>query len=145
MNMQSTTNSLKNTDDNDFINTYSLKDRLFDLEGQLNDILMTVNTHKTEGKQLMIQKLAISEMLNTKSNDVEITLLEEINKVDTEINKHFHHQNIENKRIKDHITKVKTENTALHNQLKYLEKRIDQMWKLVGVEINPDLVSSDIK
>lgn len=77
-------------------------------------------------------------MLNTKSTEVGNTLSEEIEKINMEIDKHFNHQNIENKRVKDLITKVKTENTALTNQLKYLEKRIDEIWKLVGVEIPYD-------
>lgn len=132
-NKQQTGYSYKTGDD--FINTYTLKDRVNDLEHQVSEIITKLNLHKNETNQLIMQKFSIEEMLKTKGDEVDTTLSEEINKVNMEIEKHVHHQNIENKRIWDLITKVKTDNTALTNKLKCLHNRLDEIWRQVGLEI----------
>jgi chromosome segregation ATPase len=69
-----------------------------------------------------------------KTHEVKNTLLQELNKVEDEMKRHFSHQTSENSRLQQQITSLKAEKTALQNQLIALQRRISDLEMQVGTD-----------
>lgn len=126
-----------------FINSYSLDDRAQLLDIELSEIFESISKYNTEKNSLNIQNNTISNILHLKGNEVDSTLKEEIEKIDIELTKHFDHQKIENNRIRNFIDQIKIENVTLTNQIRDINKRINELWNVVGLEINHNNEDSD--
>ncbi len=123
-------------EEQEIINTYSLKDRICELEIQLYDMLQTTEQHSKDFTQLLLQKKAINENLENKGIDVKKTIDSEIGKVLSELQKHFAHQKKENERLDLAIKSAKQENVNLNKDLNKLEARFFEIWNLVGLEVD---------
>ena len=126
-----TTSSLYKND-NDSSNSASLKGKLTILERSINEIAGEMNTHKNEVSHLKSEKDSIQEQLKSKHHEVKNTLIQDLNKVEEEMKKHFSHQKAENLRLQQQISQLKTEKTVLHSQLITLQRRITDLEMQVG-------------
>ena len=113
-------------------NSASLKGKLGILEESINDIANEMNAHKGEVNNLKFQKDNIQELLKSKHDEVKNTLLQDLNKVEEEMKRHFGHQKAENSRLQQQISQLKTEKTVLQQQLISLQKRIVDLEMQVG-------------
>jgi chromosome segregation ATPase len=69
-----------------------------------------------------------------KTHEVKVNLLQELNKVEDEMKRHFSHQSAENGRLQQQIASLKAEKTALQNQLIALQRRISDLEMQVGTD-----------
>ena len=113
-------------------NSASLKGKLSILEENINDIANEMNSHKGEVSNLKLQKDNIQDLLKSKHDEVKNTLIQDLNKVEEEMKKHFGHQKAENSRLQQQISQLKTEKTVLQQQLISLQKRIIDLEMQVG-------------
>lgn len=91
-----------------------------------------MNTHKKDVTSLKTEKDTLQEMLKLKTHEVKSTLVQELNKVEEEMKRHFSHQKAENSRLQQQISQLKTEKTVLQNQLIALQRRITDLEMQVG-------------
>ena len=62
-----------------------------------------MNTHKKDVTSLKTEKDTLQEMLQLKAREVKSTLVQELNKVEDEMKRHFLHQKAENnKKLAQH-------------------------------------------
>ena len=115
-------------------NAATLKGKLSSLEEQLQLIADEMNTHKKDVVSLKNEKDTLQEILKLKTHEVKNTLLQELNKVEDEMKRHFSHQTSENSRLQQQITSLKAEKTALQNQLIALQRRISDLEMQVGTD-----------
>ncbi len=123
-------------------NAASLKGKLQNLEEAIQQIADEMNMHKKEVTGLKQEKDTLQEMLKLKTHEVKETLLQELHKVNEEMNRHFSHQKAENSRLQQQISQLKTDKTVLQNQLISLQRRISDLEMQVG---NDDMKYSDMK
>jgi len=91
-----------------------------------------MNIHKQDVNNLKNEKDSIQDMLKSKTHDVKTTLLQELNKVEEDMKRHFSHQKAENSRLQQQISQLKTEKTVLQGQLIALQRRISDLEMQVG-------------
>ena len=93
------------------------------------------NAATLKGKLASLEeKDTLQEILKLKTHEVKNTLLQELNKVEDEMKRHFSHQTSENSRLQQQITSLKAEKTALQNQLIALQRRISDLEMQVGTD-----------
>ena len=115
-------------------NAATLKGKLSSLEEQIQLVADEMNTHKKDVVSLKNEKDTLQEILKLKTHEVKNTLLQELNKVEDEMKRHFSHQTSENSRLQQQITSLKAEKTALQNQLIALQRRISDLEMQVGTD-----------
>ena len=115
-------------------NAATLKGKLASLEEQIQLVADEMNTHKKDVVSLKNEKDTLQEILKLKTHEVKNTLLQELNKVEDEMKRHFSHQTSENSRLQQQITSLKAEKTALQNQLIALQRRISDLEMQVGTD-----------
>ena len=115
-------------------NSATLKGKLSSLEEQIQLVADEMNTHKKDVVSLKNEKDTLQEILKLKTHEVKNTLLQELNKVEDEMKRHFSHQTSENSRLQQQITSLKAEKTALQNQLIALQRRISDLEIQVGTD-----------
>ena len=115
-------------------NAATLKGKLASLEEQIQLVADEMNTHKKVVVSLKNEKDTLQEILKLKTHEVKNTLLQELNKVEDEMKRHFSHQTSENSRLQQQITSLKAEKTALQNQLIALQRRISDLELQVGTD-----------
>ena len=115
-------------------NAATLKGKLASLEEQIQLVADEMNTHKKDVVSLKNEKDTLQEILKLKTHEVKNTLLQELNKVEDEMKRHFSHQTSENSRLQQQITSIKAEKTALQNQLIALQRRISDLEMQVGTD-----------
>ena len=93
-----------------------------------------MNGHKKDVIQLKNEKETLQEILKLKTHEVKNTLLQELNKVEDEMKRHFSHQRSENGRLQQQISTLKAEKTVLQNQLIALQRRIADLEMQVGTD-----------
>ena len=113
-------------------NPATLKGKWASLEEQIQLVADEMNTHKNDVISLKNEKDTLQEILKLKTHEVKNTLLQELNKVEDEMKRHFSHQTSENSRLQQQITSLKAEKTALQNQLIALQRRISDLEMQVG-------------
>ena len=113
-------------------NAATLKGKLASLEEQIQLVADEMNTHKKDVVSLKNEKDTLQEILKLKTHEVKNTLLQELNKVEDEMKRHFSHQTSENSRLQQQITSLKAEKAALQNQLIALQRRISDLEMQVG-------------
>ena len=91
-----------------------------------------MNTHKKDVTSLKTEKDTLQEMLQLKAREVKSTLVQELNKIEDEMQRHFSQQKAENSRLQQQISQLKTEKTVLQNQLIALQRRITDLEMQVG-------------
>ena len=115
-------------------NSATLKGKLASLEEQMQIVADEMNAHKKDVVSLKNEKDTLQEILKLKTHEVKNTLLQELNKVEDEMKRHFSHQTSENSRLQQQITSLKAEKTALQNQLIALQRRISDLEMQVGTD-----------
>jgi len=113
-------------------NAASLKGKLQTLEESIQQVADEMNAHKKDVTSLKTEKDSLQEMLKLKTHEVKATLIQELNKVEEEMKRHFSHQKAENSRLQQQISQLKTEKTVLQNQLIALQRRITDLEMQVG-------------
>jgi hypothetical protein len=91
-----------------------------------------MNDHKNDLLKLKSEKEGLQEKLKSRTKDVRESLLQELQKVEEDMNKHFGTQKNENLKLVQHIISLKTEKTSLQNQLIALQRRISDLEMQVG-------------
>lgn len=115
-------------------NAATLKGKLQSLEDQIQLVADEMNSHKKDVVSLKNEKDTLQEILKLKTSEVRGTLLQELNKVEDEMKRHFSHQKSENSRLQQQISSLKAEKTALQNQLMALQRRITDLEMQVGTD-----------
>ena len=115
-------------------NAATLKGKLASLEEQIQLVADEMNNHKKDVVSLKNEKDTLQEILKMKTHEVKNTLLQELNKVEDEMKRHFSHQTSENSILQQQITSLKAEKTALQNQLIALQRRISDLEMQVGTD-----------
>ncbi len=113
-------------------NAASLKGKLHNLEDSVQNVSEEMNGHKRDVNQLKVEKDSLSELLKMRTHEVKSTLLQELNKVEEEMKRHFSHQKAENGRLSQFISQLKTDKTTLQNQLIALQRRMTDLEMQVG-------------
>ena len=113
-------------------NAASLKGKLQNLEDSVQNVSEEMNGHKRDVNQLKVEKDSLSELLKMRTHEVKSTLLQELNKVEEEMKRHFSHQKAENGRLSQFISQLKTDKTTLQNQLIALQRRMTDLEMQVG-------------
>ena len=111
-------------------NAATLKGKLQSLEEQIQSVADEMNGHKKDVTSLKNEKDTLQEILKMKTHEVKVNLLQELNKVEDEMKRHFAHQSSENGRLQQ----LKAEKTALQNQLIALQRRISDLEMQVGTD-----------
>ncbi len=93
-----------------------------------------MNSHKKDVIALKNDKETLQDILKLKTHEVKQTLLQELNKVEDEMKRHFSHQKSENGRLQQQISQLKAEKTVLQNQLIALQRRISDLEMQVGTD-----------
>ena len=73
-------------------NAATLKGKLASLEEQIQLVADEMNNHKKDVVSLKNEKDTLQEILKLKTHEVKNTLLQELNKVEDEMKRHFSHQ-----------------------------------------------------
>ncbi len=115
-------------------NAATLKGKLQSLEEQIQSVADEMNGHKKDVTSLKNEKDTLQEILKMKTHEVKVNLLQELNKVEDEMKRHFAHQSSENGRLQQQIASLKAEKTALQNQLIALQRRISDLEMQVGTD-----------
>ena len=115
-------------------NAATLKGKLQSLEEQIQSVSDEMNGHKKDVTSLKNEKDTLQEILKMKTHEVKVNLLQELNKVEDEMKRHFAHQSSENGRLQQQIASLKAEKTALQNQLIALQRRISDLEMQVGTD-----------
>ena len=80
-------------------NAATLKGKLQSLEEQIQSVADEMNGHKKDVTSLKNEKDTLQEILKMKTHEVKVNLLQELNKVEDEMKRHFSHQTSENGRL----------------------------------------------
>lgn len=128
---QTITSNLPNQN---IVNSNNLKGKLSILEEKIQEIAKEMAQHKAEVIDLKNQKNNLQETLKNKTAKVKTNLLQDIDKVEDEMKRHFAHQTSENGRLQQKITSLKSEKTTLQNQLIALQRRISDLEMQVGTD-----------
>ena len=115
-------------------NPATLKGKLASLEEQIQLVADEMNNHKKDVVSLKNEKDTLQEILKMKNSESKNTLLQELNRVEDEMKRHFSHQISENSRLQQQITSLKAEKTALQTQLIALQRRISDLEMQVGTD-----------
>ena len=129
VNQPTLTNNLPISND---VGSNNLKSKLNILEEKIKEIAIEMAEHKKEVTNLKNQKDRLQETLRNKTAKVTTNLLQDIDKVEDEMKKHFAHQTSENGRLQQKITSLKSEKTSLQNQLIALQRRISDLEMQIG-------------
>ena len=115
-------------------NAATLKGKLSSLENQIQLVGDEINSHKKDVTSLKSEKDTLQDILKLKTKEVKNNLMQELDKVDDEMKRHFAHQSSENGRLQQQIASLKSEKTALQNQLIALQRRISDLEMQVGTD-----------
>ncbi len=113
-------------------NTNSLKGKLATLDMMFDDIYNEMLNYKDELVRLQKEKDEFQADLQSSTKNDKISLLKELDKVMSEMERHFEQQKEENKRLQLKIAKMKTSKTVLQGQLIALQRRITDLEIQVG-------------
>ena len=97
-------NMPNNIQDNNGSNSNNLKSKLSLLEEKIHEIAKEMSQHKTDVLNLKNQKTHLQETLKNKTAKVKSILLQDIDKVEGDMKRHFAHQTSENGRLQQKIT-----------------------------------------
>lgn len=119
---------------NNQTNNATLKGKIQNLEDQLNSTAEELNDHKKDVSGLQLEKNTLQDTLIMKTQEVKNSLLQELDKVEEEMKRHYSHQIAENNRMLQQISALKSEKTTLMNQLIALQRRILDLEQQVGTD-----------
>jgi hypothetical protein len=86
-----------------------------------------LNLHKNDVLSLKQNQNELKIIIENKADTIKETMLDQVKKMDTEMQKHFSQQKAENSRLMQQITQLNGEKTAIQNLLNALKKRIDDI------------------
>ena len=112
----------------------TLKTKIQSLETTIKEIQNSIQDNISDIKELEKEKNEHKEELKQKTEDMNKTLIVELNNVEVEMKKHLSVQKDENTRLQKLITQLKGEKTVLMNKLIALQRRITDMENQVGTD-----------
>ena len=133
--ISNTNSSHSETTGHEFIqvgNTNSLKGKLSTLDMMFDDIYNEMLNYKDELLRLQKEKDEFQADLQSSTKSDKVSLLKELDKVMSEMERHFEQQKEENKRLQLKIAKMKTSKTVLQGQLIALQRSITDLEIQVG-------------
>ena len=110
----------------------TLKSKIKSLEDAIKLVSDDLDNNITDIKALQQEKEEHRTFLKTKTEEMNKSLLVELNTVEEEMKKHLLLQKDENTRLQKLITALKGEKTVLLNKLIALQRRISDMEGQVG-------------
>ena len=131
-------NSLNKMDNTSYSNQNgsgsTLKGKLERLEESISNSSTELITHKNEAARLDSEKESIESMTISKQEEVKNSVLQDLNKINEELQRHSGHQKSENKRLKQQVDHIKSKNQILQKDLEDLEKRLVGLELQVGID-----------
>ena len=76
---------------------------------------------------LRSEKETLESVLTMKCQDTRKALLNELHRVNEEINRHYENQKAESNRLKQQLSNLNTEKTSLHQEILRLTARINEL------------------
>ncbi|MCQ2818846.1 MAG: hypothetical protein MJ252_16395 [archaeon] len=113
-------------------NAATLKGKIAKLEEDMQAVSDEMNAHKKDCNCLENEKETVKKQLKLKTHEVKANLMQELNKIEDDMKRHFVHQNNENGKLLQQLANLKAEKTALQNQLIALQRRISDLEVQVG-------------
>ncbi|MCQ2820283.1 MAG: hypothetical protein MJ252_23705 [archaeon] len=110
----------------------SLRSRYYVLEQNLNEVLNELEEEKKNRDDVFSGQGNMEDFIALKASKIEDDVEGSIDKMDSEIQKSLSHQKAENSRLQQQITQLKGDNTVITNQLKAVQKRIEDIELQVG-------------
>ena len=108
-------------------NTANLKGKLSNQNEILRQLTENLNVHKKEVQILRSEKETLESVLTMKCQDTRKALLNELHRVNEEINRHYENQKAESNRLKQQLSNLNTEKTSLHQEILRLTARINEL------------------
>ena len=108
-------------------NTANVKGKLANQNETLRQLIESLNVHKKEVQILRSEKETLESVLVMKCQDTRKALLNELHRVNEQIQRHFENQKAESMRLQQQIGNLKTEKTAIHQDILRMEARIDEL------------------
>lgn len=98
-------------------NAASLRGKLSTLEENISQITDDMSTHKKEVNSLATEKNTLQDILKLRVHEVRLSLMTELNKLDTEVSRHVAHQKAENSKLLQLLSQLKQEKSLLNNTI----------------------------
>ena len=118
--------------EHDIENANSLKGKLKTLDRMYDDIYIEMLTYKEELDRIQKEKEEFQNDLNNSTKSDKTALLKDLEKVMTDMERHFEQQREENTKLQEKIAKMKTTKTVLQGELIALQRRITDLEIQVG-------------
>ena len=134
--METGLNSTNSGSGQTFMNnsTATLKGKVYYLEESISNSKSELMAHANETEYLKTEKESIEEMMKSKQEEVKNSVLQDLNKIIEELQRHFGHQKSENKRLKQQVDHIKSKNQILQKDLEALDKRVVDLELQVGID-----------
>lgn len=120
---------------NDYYNTTNvatLKGKVQNLEDKLYSTLNEFDGYIADVKGLKTEKESLEFTLDHKTQELENSLLKELENFENDINKHFSDKIAENQRMVNQISSLKNEKNLLMSQLIALQRRLADLEQKIG-------------
>mmetsp|Transcript_46086 Transcript_46086/g.53162 ORF Transcript_46086/g.53162 Transcript_46086/m.53162 type:complete len:135 (-) Transcript_46086:157-561(-) len=110
----------------------SLKGKLINYDETVKALTEELNFHKKELQILRSERDTLENVLSMKTQDVRKSLINEVNRIEDEMKKHFSQQKSENSRLQQQITALKSDKTSLQKELIGLQRRLAELEMQIG-------------
>ena len=117
-------------------NSYNatLKGKINGLEETCKALTEELHFYKEEIQTLRGEKIELEQSLAKKTNDIRVTLSEDVRRAEEEMRKAHVTQKAENQKTQAAIAVLKTEKTNLHQHLLDLKRRVAELELQIGDE-----------
>uniref|UniRef100_A0A7S3N9B3 Uncharacterized protein n=1 Tax=Euplotes harpa TaxID=151035 RepID=A0A7S3N9B3_9SPIT len=114
----------------------NIKKQLIELEKYISQVNSEITYHKNEVQIMRSETDTLEQVLTLKAHDVKKSMLNEIERVEEDINRSLNQQQTENSRIQQQITSLNGEKISLQQNLLHLERRLGDLEMQVGEDLH---------
>ena len=102
------------------------------MEDLVRQITEEMNYYKREALAIKSEKETLDSVLNSKIQDTEKSLSNELQRVEDDEKRHFSHQKAENSRLQAQLAQLKADKEELRRAIEQLADRVDELEVAVG-------------
>ena len=110
----------------------TLKGKLQAMEDLVRQITEEMNYYKREALSIKSEKETLDSVLNSKIQDTQKSLSNELKRVEDDENRHASHQKAENSRLQAQLAQLKADKEELRRAIEQLADRVDELEVAVG-------------
>jgi len=107
-------------------NSASLKGKIHTIEESMTLCQDEMNSHKKDVNSVKTERDSLQEMLKLKIDEIKHNLMDDVGKIEDELNKHFNNSKGDNGKLMMELNKLKNEKTELQKTLlcKYISNNL---------------------